>query len=105
MGERQGSGTHIPGLRAQEEEATEGHTQASQRGGEAHVIWSKAAGHTFTNPADGHCNRLIWAGQGLHTGRPETNWEQPDRTGRPKESKALCLALVSTPHLGRATPR
>lgn len=37
------------------------------------------------------------------TSRSEANWEQPDRTGRHRVSKALCFALLFAPHLGIAT--
>lgn len=70
MEERQSSGTHSPWLRAQEEEAIEGHTQAGQRDEDARTIRSMAARHVFTGQADVHDPICVHdpAGQGLHKG-------------------------------------
>lgn len=109
MGEKQSCGIHSPRLRAQEKEAIEGHTQASQRGGDAHVIGSKAAGHMVTDQADVHGHRQTWAGQRLHT-QADQRQAPRDKLGTTRQdrqthtSKALCFALVFAPPLGIATP-
>lgn len=77
--------------------------QASQRGGDAHVIRSEAARHMATDQADVRDHRQTWAGQGLHTKadqrqatRDKLGTARQDRRGH--TSKALCFALLSAPH-------